>query len=127
MRLLPLGLLVLLVACSNKLDGDVTIDGQRLEPSSCRSGAVFGYRGVEVTGKSGQRLRVAATQTGEANVVVMPAGAALGKDLGRCGSFVVNDQHSTINSVKNVEGTATLDCSADGVTVKGSLRFANCH
>jgi hypothetical protein len=70
------------------------------------------------------RLRIAATQTGEANVVVMPAGAQVGKEVGRCGSFEVTDQHSTINHVKNVEGKATLDC-ADGMAVKGHVTFSN--
>jgi hypothetical protein len=120
-------ILIAVAGCSNKLGGDVTVDGQKLEVSSCRSGAVYGFRGVEVTGKSGLRLRVASTQTGEANVVVMQPGAAVGTDLGPCGSFEISDQHSTINDVKNVAGKAKLDCVADGVTVKGSLTFENCH
>jgi hypothetical protein len=120
-------LLVALSACSAKLDSDMTIDGAKLEPTSCRSGAVFGFRGVELTGKSGVRLRLAATETGEANLVVIPAGAAVGHELGHCGSFELADQNSTINDVKNVKGKATLDCTTEGTTVKGRVSFANCH
>jgi hypothetical protein len=123
--LLPL--LVLASACTAKLGGDVSVNGRALEPTSCRSGAVYGFRGVEVTGKSGVRLRVAATETGNGHVVVMPAGSAVGQDLGACGPFQVDDQNSTINGVKNVEGKATLDCAVDEAQVKGSLSFQNCH
>ena len=126
-RLWLLGLLLAFTACSNQLGGDVSVGGERLELDSCRSGAVYGFRGVEVTAKSGVRLRVAATQTGEAEVVVIPRGAEVGKSLGTCGSFQINDQNSTINDVKNVEGKATLDCTTDDGSVKGSLTFKNCH
>ncbi|MCA9677448.1 MAG: hypothetical protein H6709_21440 [Kofleriaceae bacterium] len=116
-----------LAACSAKLGGELTINGEKVGMSSCRNGVVYGYRGVELTAKNGVRVRIAASQTGEANVVMMAKGAATGTELGRCGSFTVSDQNSTINNVKNVEGKAELDCSADGVSLKGSVSFENCH
>jgi hypothetical protein len=122
------GLLVAgLAACTNKLGGDLSVDGEKLELDSCRNGAVYGFRGVEVTGTSGVRVRVAATQTGEAYVVVMPKGASVGAELGACGSFQIADQKSTVNDVKNVQGTASLDCTARGVAVVGRFTFENCH
>jgi hypothetical protein len=117
----------LLVGCTNKLGGELSVDGEKLEIDSCRSGSIYGYRGVEMSAKSGIRVRVAGTATGAAHVVVMPKGAAVGKDLGACGSLEIADQNSTVNDVKNVEGKATLDCAADGVAVKGSITFENCH
>src|SRR5512134_2642276 len=91
----------LVVGCSNKLSGSVDINGEKLELDSCRNGVVYGYRGVELTGKNGVRLRVATLVTGEAAVIVMPAGASVGKQLpGACGSLELSDQNSTINDVR---------------------------
>jgi len=113
--------------CTNKLGGDLRVDGDKVSLSSCRNGVVYGYTGVELTTKSGVRIRIAASLTGEAEVVVVGAGATVGTELGRCGSLTVSDQNSTINDVKNVEGKATLDCSADGATIQGTVSFENCH
>jgi hypothetical protein len=121
--------LVILVAagCSAKLTSDLSINGEKQEIASCRSGAVYGFRGVELTAKSGTKVRVASTITGEAGVVVMQKGSLVGSDLGTCGTFQISDQSSTINDVKNVKGKAVLDCAADGLAVKGTVSFENCH
>jgi len=113
--------------CSNKLSGAVEINGESYELASCRSGAVYGFRGVELTTKGGHRVRIAATQTGEGFAAVMPPGAATGTEVGTCGPFSVEDQNSTINDVKNVEGTATLACEGGGFKLEGEIAFANCH
>jgi len=113
--------------CSNQLSGDLEINGERVKLTSCRNGIVYGFRGVELTADSGMRVRIAATQTGEAEVVVAPAGSDKGTRLGLCGSFAVADQHSEINRVKNVEGKADLGCQAAGFTLKGGASFSNCH
>jgi hypothetical protein len=127
MRSLAIPLLVLAAACSNKLGGEVTVNGETQTLDSCRNGSIYGFRGVEVSMRSGMRLRIAMTQTGEARLVYMPAGSATGTDVGLCGTLTISDQNSTINDVKNVEGKATLDCATDGFTVKGKLSFENCH
>lgn len=113
--------------CSNKLGGDLKVDGEAFGASGCRNGAVYGFAGVEVTGKGGRRLRVIHTPTGAANVVVFASGAQMGSDLGACGTIQVSDQNSTVNDVKNVEGKALLKCAADGITIEGTLTFENCH
>lgn len=119
---------ILLVACfSAKVGGDVTVNGEALRFDACRNGVLYGYRGVEVTAKNGLRLRIATTQTGAADLVVMPPGAATGTDLGPCGVIDVSDQHSSVNNVTNVEGHADLDCASDGFTIHGRVTFENCH
>jgi len=127
MRKIFLGVLVVLAACSNKLGGEVDVNGETQTLSSCRNGVVYGFRGVEISMRSGMRLRIAATQTGEARLVYMPSGSSTGTDVGVCGTLAISDQNSTINDVKNVEGKATLDCATDGFTIKGELSFSNCH
>lgn len=124
-----IGALVLLAvsACTNELGGDLSVNGAPFEAASCRSGAVRGYRGVEVTGKSGARLAIAATQTGAARVAHFAVGAERGVEIGDCGTFHIEDQNSTVNDVKNVEGKATLDCTSGELVIKGSLTFSNCH
>jgi len=113
--------------CSNQLSGDLEINGERVELTSCRNGIAYGFRGVELTAGTGTRVRIAVTATGEADVVVAPGGSDKGTRLGLCGAFTVADQRSEINGVKNVEGKATLDCKAAGFTVKGGASFSNCH
>jgi hypothetical protein len=127
MRSLAIPLLLVAAACSNKLGGEVEVNGEKQTLSSCRNGVVYGFRGVEVSMRSGMRLRIAMTQTGEARLVYMPAGSETGTDVGLCGVLSISDQNSTINSVRNVEGKVTLDCATDGFTVKGELSFENCH
>ena len=120
-------LLLLLPACSNELKGDVTVDDQGFELSSCRSGEVYGFVGVELVSKQGAKLRFAQTPTGEAFAFYIPVGESTGVEIGKCGAFQVSQQSSTINDVKNVEGKGQLDCSAAGHTLKGSFSFSNCH
>jgi hypothetical protein len=115
-----------LAGCSNKLSGDVTIDGQPFEPASCRSGQVHGFLGVELTGEKGKRLRLVVTPTGEPEVILF-AGESIGIRLGSCGSLTHEFQSSTINDVRNVKGSAQLDCESEGHTIKGTLSFENCH
>jgi hypothetical protein len=116
-----------LAACSNKVGGEITVNGEKVELSSCRNGVIYGFRGVEVTAKTGLKLRIVATATDEAFVAVIPPGAETGTEIGRCGSLKISDQNSTINDVKNVEGRAKLECNSDGFDIKGTVSFANCH
>jgi len=119
--------LVAWAGCTNKLSGELVIDGETFELDGCRSGQVYGFSGVELRGTSGARLRLVQTPTGQGRAILMAAGAADGVDLGECGPFSVSQQNSTINDVKNVEGAATLSCTGAGHTVKGTVAFANCH
>ena len=120
-------LLLLLSACSNELKGNVAVDDKAFELSSCRSGAIYGFVGVELVSKEGAKLRFAQSPTGEAQAFYIPSGDATGVELGNCGSFQVSQQNSTINDVKNVEGKGQVDCTAAGHTVKGDFSFSNCH
>ncbi len=118
-------------ACSNEVNSSLEVNGKAWKPSDCRSGAIYGFRGVELSG-DGMSIRIAATITGEAQVVVTGgaekgANGAIGTDLGKCGTFSIADQSSTINDVKNVEGKAVLDCKNDEMTIHGSVAFSNCH
>lgn len=125
--LIALGALGLLASCSNELSGDLSVDGQPFALSSCRSGQVYGFVGVEVVSKDGAKLRMVQTPTGEAQAIYIAKGKSTGDEVGPCGAFQVSTQNSTINDVKNVEGSATLDCKAGGHTIKGSFTFSNCH
>ena len=120
-------LLLLLPACSNELKGEVTVDDHAFELSSCRSGEVYGFVGVELVSKEGAKLRFAQTPTGEAVAFYLASGDSTGVELGTCGSFQVSQQNSTNNDVKNVEGKGDVDCTGAGHTLKGSFSFSNCH
>ncbi len=118
---------LLLGACSNKLSGEVTVNGEKQTLSSCRSGRAYGYTGVSLVTSAGVRIAIASSQSGAGDVYVFPKDSKQGVYLGACGPFSVSDQNSTINDVKNVEGKAELDCQTDGFSLKGKVSFSNCH
>ncbi|MBI5513202.1 MAG: hypothetical protein HY909_05500 [Deltaproteobacteria bacterium] len=127
-----LGLLLAGVAlggCRAKLTGQLTLNGATFTPTSCRSGAVFGFVGVDLINDAGAKLRLVALPDGQADALYFAPGAATGIHLGPCGPLTVQRQNSRINSVYNVEGSAALQCAAAGGTpaVAGSVQFANCH
>jgi hypothetical protein len=104
------------------------VNGEKVTFGSCRNGAVYGFRGVELSGSNGIRLRLGLLPTGAAGVIVMPKGETVGKELGvECGTLQLSDQNSTVNDVKNVQGKAVLDCEGHGFKVKGEVSFENCH
>ena len=116
-----------LFACSNELKGDLSVDGKSFALDSCRSGQIYGFVGVEVVSKEGAKIKIMQTPTGEAVAYYQAAGAATGVELGKCGTFSVSTQNSTINDVNNVEGQALMECTAGGHTIKGNFTFSNCH
>lgn len=125
-RLVPLAIL-LLGACSNELSGRLTVDGQPFVFDGCRSGRVFGFTGVVLEAADGRRVGIVQTPTGNPDVVVFAAGAEVGQKIPECGSFTVQNQNSTINDVRNVEGRAKLQCRGGGHEIEGEVTFANCH
>jgi hypothetical protein len=128
MRTLPILVLgTLLLACTAKISSDLTVDGKELKPTACRSGQPMGFAGVELRGSSDVRVRLFADPAGYANAVLLGVGPAAPVELGRCGSITVETQNSTVNDVRNVKGTATLECTTDGHSLKGKVTFENCH
>lgn len=113
--------------CSNKLGGDLKLNGQPFAASSCRNGAAFGFAGVEVRGRDGWRIRFVLQPTGEAAAIVFGPGSDTGASLGLCGPMKYSVQNSTVNNVKNVEGAIDAACAADGIELAGRLTFGNCH
>ncbi len=117
----------LMVSCSNKIEGDVTIDDARFAIESCASGQRNGFFGVDLKGSDGRLLRLVQLPSGEPQVFLFAAGGSSSADLGPCGSLSVEIQNSTINDIKNIRGQAQLNCTSDEHQVKGSVTFENCH
>jgi hypothetical protein len=120
-------LLVFVPMCSNKLEGEATVDGKAFVPDSCRSGQRWNFMGVEIQAKDGRRLRAAQTPSGGGVVFLFDPGSDRGRELGECADLHVERQHSTINNVTNVEGTVGLHCKGDEHVVTGSITFETCH
>lgn len=119
--------LVVLGGCTAKLEGEITIDGKAEAVETCRSGQALGFRGVELTTASGNRVRAQATMTGDAEVALLAAGAQTGTAIPGCATLTVADQNSTINDIRNVAGVLTLACSSSTPSLVGTVKFANCH
>jgi hypothetical protein len=123
------GVLVLAVvaACTAKVESDLSLDGKVFQVDECRSGQRLGFVGIQLSDAAGLRIRLVARADGEANAFLFGPGAETGQPLGACGPFVVEDQNSKINSVRNVAGHATLACTAEPHVLKGTVTFKNCH
>lgn len=119
--------LALGAGCKAKLGGDLTVDGKPFTLDSCRSGQAFGFSGVDLLDPDGKKLRLVVNPNGTGAAIVFPPGATVGEEVGPCGPLTVTAQNSTINSIKNVEGSATLDCTRGAHAIKGSVTFENCH
>jgi hypothetical protein len=127
-RLPSLTTLVLLIACTlgckAELTSDLKIDGQTFAPTSCRSGQVNGFAGVDLIDGS-RTLRIVQSPTNQPQAIVLDGQQAA--DLGPCGSLALERQNSTVNDVTNVMGSATLKCEGNGRTIEGTITFKNCH
>lgn len=118
--LLALGLL----GCKNELTAELTVDGESFVPTSCQSGEHQNFMGVSLIDDSGDTLRLVQSPSNEPQAIWMSTETV---DFGTCGRLHVAKQSSEINNITNVEGTATLDCTAGEHTIKGTVAFKNCH
>jgi hypothetical protein len=102
---------------------DLMVDGKPIRPTKCRSGAVKGYSGVELSDEAGRLMRI---DTSFKGVTFIVPGA---QDLGFywCAKVTITAQNSKINNITNIEGSATLKCENQGHTATGTVAFANCH
>jgi len=114
-------------ACTAHFAGQVRINGAPFEPTACRSGQAHGFAGIELIDNPGQRIRIAENLDGTPAVVYFPPGTQVGTNLGTCGGVHAVFGTGVINGVHNLEGTATLLCSATTPRVEGTLQFKNCH
>lgn len=123
-----LGLFVVtMMACNPKIKGDIHINGKPFEGTACRSGQVYGFSGVEVSNKAGQKLRLMLNVDGTCDAALFAPGSSQGYALGPCGTLVIQSQSSRINSVLNIKGTANLSCASKEYTIAGTVHFENCH
>jgi hypothetical protein len=114
-------------ACTSKVEGSLEVDGAPFAIDECRSGQALGFNGIQLNGKDGRRVRMLAMADGTTNVALFGKDAAVGDQLGQCGTLAVKAQNSRINSINNLEGSAHLDCAAFGHSVVGKIKFENCH
>jgi hypothetical protein len=128
MRTLTLIALVLAAGCTNKLEGDVQLDGASFTATSCRSGVAFGFAGVELHDGGGRRIRVINDPiTGTVRVALFAGAAGRGEDLGTCAALDQRPQSSTVNGLQNQEGTVSFHCDTGPHKLSGNLTFKNCH
>ncbi len=118
---------LLVCACTSKISGELKVDGSAFTIKECRSGRAFGFDGLHLVDGGGRVLRLFLNPDGTARVAIFAAGAARGDTLGDCGALMMEAQHSEINGVKNMKGTASLSCAALDHAVAGQITFENCH
>ncbi|MGB1014712.1 MAG: hypothetical protein ACPG4T_11300 [Nannocystaceae bacterium] len=129
MRVVPIvvgGLLLLCTsACTNEITASLKVDGVDFVPSSCRSGQVNNFMGVDLVNDAGDIVRLVQPPTNQPHVILFRNGKA--SEVGTCGTMSIGRQNSTINNVANVQGDATLACEAGGHKIAGTVTFKNCH
>jgi len=118
---------------ATEVEGTLQLSGPRtgdhvFTPTSCRSGQLSGFFGVELRAKDTpdvtirlvrdpvQGDMIAIERGGQAPFVVKPSGCeAMKLDVVRTST--------TINDVRNLEGSAIVLCPE----LRGDLKFAGCH
>jgi len=119
---------VTLVACQAHVQSRLLVNGTPFVPSSCTSGAPFGYSGVELADATGRRLRLSSSLDGRFSGAYFAPGESRGQALTDCGSLALERGSGVINGVRNLDGDATLSCVGErGHRVEGAVRFENCH
>lgn len=111
--------------CTAELTSALKVDGESFVPTSCRSGQLNSFSGVDLVDDQGRTLRLVQSPTNQPNAIVLAGQGAV--ELGNCGSMSVTRQNSTVNDIANVMGEATLECEVDGHSVSGTISFKNCH
>ena len=120
-------IVVALVAGCAAHRSTLRVDGTAFEPVICQSGQTRGFVGVELVDEQQRRLRLAQGVDGGLQAVYLPPGAAIGQHLGDCGSLALNATVTSVNGVKNVDGSAELRCESGPNTVTGHVTFEGCH
>ncbi len=78
--------------------------------------------------KTGRRVRFLLQESGQIRTFMFAAGAKQGDLVGEnCGTLTLEEQNSEINSVKNVKGSISANCTGAGFTIVASANFSNCH
>jgi len=127
MKILWACMSILLVACSAHVSSSLQVDGARFSPTTCRSGQANGFAGVELADEQGQRLRLAHLLDGSFQALYFPSGSETGENLGACGTMSTREGGAVINGIRNLDGSAALDCGSSKYKVTGSVRFEGCH
>lgn len=117
----------LILGCAAELSGDLVVNDAPFQAVDCNSGQPLGFTGVQLADATGRRLRLVARPDGQSDAYYWPADASEADEVGICGPFTIATQNSEINGVKNVQGSATLDCSNGKHAIAGTITFANCH
>jgi hypothetical protein len=113
--------------CSeHKLGGNLTVNGTASPVAGCRTSAAETWG--EVILASGARLRMidkpkSGSGDGQYRFELYPADGAGSRGI----DLACNrTSHSWRNINGRISGSATIDCTAPGTTVKGSFSFGSC-
>jgi hypothetical protein len=123
--LLSAMLLLCLSACIAKLSSTLQVDGKPFTPSSCRSGQLNGFMGVDLVDDEGFTVRLVQSPANRPSVVLIDGANVT--DLGECGQMTIQRKTSSVNEIANVEGSGTLECKNDARSISGTFSFKNCH
>jgi hypothetical protein len=123
--LLSATLLVCMSACRAKLGSTLQVDGKAFTPTSCRSGELNNFMGVDLIDDAGLTLRLVQSPALESSAILIDGGNVF--ELGECGKMTSQRQSSSVNEIFNIAGSGTLDCKTAEHSVSGTITFENCH
>jgi hypothetical protein len=109
-------------AAQSKVDGTITVNSAPFSVTSCMSGQLSGFNGVDVLSVDGSRLRLVEEVDGTETVIQMGTGAQPVTMKG-CGKIDVQPSNVSINGVRVLRGTAQMDCTEGALHVAGSVSF----
>jgi hypothetical protein len=123
--LLSATLLVCVSACRAKLSSTLQVDGKAFTPTSCRSGQLNNFMGIDLINDAGLTLRMVQSPANKPSAILIEGANVT--ELGECGQMTIGLQNSSVNEISNVQGSGTLECKNAEHSVSGTFSFENCH
>jgi len=118
---------VVFASCAGHVTGNLQIDGEPFAATTCRSGQLSGFSGVELADDHGRRLRLAQNFDGTFAGAYFPPSSRTGDNLGSCGTLNVQPETLVVNGVHPVDGSVMLACKTEKHQLSGRGWFENCH
>jgi hypothetical protein len=108
------------------VDSELTVNGRLFGPDECRNGQTEEFFGVDLKEENGTVLRLATNPDKTISVILFPNDGTRPVNMTGCAQLSLKKSDNDHEGYYEVDGSASIDCSGSGWTVKGRTDFENC-
>jgi hypothetical protein len=106
---------------------EMLVNRQRWVVARCESAARDGFYGVDLTGTTGERVRIIPQPDETAQVIFFTQTGDVVKMDNNCARSHMPRTRTKINGVNTMDGWVTFACDLSGQTIEGRVEFEMCH